>query len=151
MKRQSQAIEDTACAAGVVRRASRSLTRLYDEHLAQAGVTTTQFSILRTLQRNGGSMPLSDLAADLVFERTSLYRALSPLRRSGLVTIRSAADRRAHDVALTARATRRIDQALPHWAAAQRMVLDRFGADAWSKLAVRLGHLTTIARAGVPH
>jgi len=134
-----------------VRRASRSLTRLYDEHLAQAGVTTTQFSILRTLQRNGGSMPLSDLAADLVFERTSLYRALSPLRRSGLVTIRSAADRRAHDVALTARATRRIDQALPHWAAAQRMVLDRFGADAWSKLAVRLGHLTTIARAGVPH
>jgi DNA-binding MarR family transcriptional regulator len=150
MGRHANTIEDTACAAGVARRASRSLTRLYDHHLAQAGVTTTQFSILRTLQRNGGSMSLADLAADLIFERTSLYRALSPLRRSGLVTMGPAADRRAHRVALTKRATRRINQALPHWAAAQRIVLDRFGAAAWSKLALRLGDLTTIARWGVP-
>ena len=150
MKRHAPAIEDTACAAGVVRRASRSLTRFYDDHLAQARVTTTQFSILRTLQRNGGSMSLANLAADLMLERTSLYRALAPLRRSGLVTVRSAADRRAHDVALTARATRRINEALPHWAAAQRIVLKRFGAAAWSKLAVRLGDLTTTARAGLP-
>ena len=150
MTRHSHAIEDTACAAGVVRRASRSLTRLYDDHLAVAGVTTTQFSILRTLQRNGGCMSLAALAADLIFERTSLYRALSPLRRAGLVTVRSGTDRRAHDVALTARATRRIDQAMPHWAAAQQMVLERFGEDAWSKLAVRLGDLTSIGRAGFP-
>ena len=150
MKGHPQRIEDTACAAGVVRRASRSLTRLYDDHLAQAGVTTTQFSILRTLQRSGGAMSLANLADDLVFERTSLYRALSPLRRAGLVTVRPAADRRAHDVALTARATRRIDEAMPHWAAAQRMVLDRFGADAWSKLALRLGDLTSVARTRQP-
>jgi DNA-binding MarR family transcriptional regulator len=142
------AIEDTACAAGVVRRASRSLTRLYDKHLAYAGVTTTQFSILRTLQRNGGRMSLADLAADLVFERTSLYRALSPLRRGGLVTVRTGADRRAHEVALTTRAARRIHEAMPHWVAAQRIVLDRFGATAWARFAVRLGNLTAIARAG---
>ena len=118
MKRKVRAIEDTLCAAGVVRRASRSLTRLYDDHLAQAGVTTTQFSILRTLERNGGSMSLAELAADLIFERTSLYRALSPLRRAGLVTVRVGGDRRARDIALTTRAIRRMDQALPHWTAA---------------------------------
>jgi DNA-binding MarR family transcriptional regulator len=148
MDRHPTSIEDIACAAGVVRRASRSLTRLYDDHLAKAGVTTTQLSILRTLQRNGGRMSLVDLARDLVFERTSLYRALSPLRRAGLVAVRVGADRRARDVTLTARAERRIDEAMPHWVAAQRMVLDRFGAGAWSKLAMRLGDLTAIARAG---
>ena len=150
MKRSSSPIEDTACAAGVVRRASRSLTRLYDDHLAQARLTTTQFSILRTLQRNGGRMSLAELATDLVFERTSLYRALAPLRRAKLVTVRSGTDRRAHDVALTTRATCRIEDAMPHWVAAQRTVLDRFGGSAWSQMARRLGDLTAIARAEHP-
>lgn len=146
MKPRLAALEASACAAGLVRRTSRSLTRLYDDHLARAGFTTTQFSILRTLQRHGGRMSLSSLAIDLVFERTSLYRALSPMRRAGLVTVRAGADRRAHDVALTARARRRIDEATPHWAAAQQMVLRQFGAAAWSRLAEQLGELTAIAR-----
>ncbi len=146
MNRDLKAIAQTACAAGVVRRASRSLTRLYDDHLARAGVTTAQFSILRTLQRCGGRMSLADLVHDLVSERTSVYRALSPLRRRGLVIVRRGRDRRAHNVALTARGERCIDEALPHWAAAQQMVLDQFGAAAWSTLAVKLRALTAIAR-----
>ena len=51
-------------------------------------------------------MPLADLAADLVFERTSLYRALVPLRRGGLVTVQPGVVRRAHDISLTKRAER---------------------------------------------
>src|SRR5256885_772968 len=82
------------CAAGTLRRASRSLTRLYDLHLAAVGLTTTQLSILRTIQRHGGPMPLAQLAVDLVFERTSLYRALSPLRRGRLVIVKTGTDRR---------------------------------------------------------
>lgn len=148
MKRHSQSIEETDCAAGVVRRASRSLTRLYDSRLARAGVTTTQFSILRTLQRNSGRMSLADLAADLVFERTSLYRALSPLRRGGLVTVRTGAVPRAHDVSLTRKGERCIERAMPHWVAAQRLVLDGFGQAAWSTLAGRLVELTAVARSG---
>ncbi len=148
MKPPVQSIQDAACAAGVVRRASRSLTRLYDSHLARAGVTTTQFSILRRIQRNGGRMSLADLAAELIFERTSLYRALSPLRRGGLVTVRTGVDRRAHEVSLTSKAKRRIEHAMPHWEAAQRIVLGQFGAEAWSKFAVRLSDLTAIARGG---
>jgi DNA-binding MarR family transcriptional regulator len=125
-------------------------TRLYDEHLGRAGLTTTQFSILRTVQRNGGRIPLVDLAADLVFERTSLYRALRPLRRAGLVRLGAGLDRRARHVTLTPRADRCIDRAMPHWAAAQRLVLDGFGAVAWSTLARRLGALAAIARVEAP-
>jgi DNA-binding MarR family transcriptional regulator len=145
MRRDAKTIDLTACAAGTLRRATRSVTRLFDAHLSRAGLTITQFSILRTLQRHDGSMPLADLASDLVFERTTLYRVLSPLRRAGLVTIRPAADRRSKDVALTPRAHRRIASAMPHWISAQRIVLDGFGSTAWPDLAVRLGQLTALA------
>jgi DNA-binding MarR family transcriptional regulator len=141
------AIELIACAAGTLRRASRSLTRLYDAHLSRAGLTTTQFSILRTLQRRGGRMPLARLADDLVFERTSFYRALRPLRRAGLVSVRTGADRRAREVALTAKARPRIARAMPHWVAAQRSVLHRFGPASWPQFAERLADITAIARA----
>src|SRR5439155_21660866 len=103
MKSDDRKIEHTACAAGTLRQASRSMTRLYDAHLERARLTTAQFSILRTLQRRGGQMPLARLAADLIFERTSLYRALAPLRRGGLISVRGGRDGRTKDVQLTAR------------------------------------------------
>lgn len=140
-------IEHLPCAAGTLRRASRSLARLYDAHLMRAGLTTTQFSILRTLQRHGGSTPLAALAEELVFERTSLYRALAPLRRAGLVSIGAGTtDRRSKHVALTGKASRRIAAAMPHWAAAQRAVLGPFGAGAWGDLSTELRHITDLAR-----
>src|SRR5215831_11741581 len=138
---------DAPCAAGTLRRASRSLARLYDTHLGKAGLTTTQFSILRTVQRRGGRTPLAELAADLVFERTSLYRALAPVRRAGLVAICDGADRRARYVALTPKGERRVAAAMPHWIEAQRAVLDRFGVGAWHALASQLRDLTALARA----
>src|SRR6185437_15078798 len=41
------------CAAGTLRRATRSVARIYDAHLARAGLTTTQFSLLVPLEREG--------------------------------------------------------------------------------------------------
>jgi DNA-binding MarR family transcriptional regulator len=146
MARRPITVADTPCAAGTLRRASRSLARLYDAHLGRAGLTTTQFSVLRSLQRRGGRAPLGALADELVFERTSLYRALGPLRRARLLAFRRGSDRRVKDVVLTARAGRRIAAALPHWLAAQRAVLDGFGSDAWHDLAARLGRMTALAR-----
>ena len=140
-------LDDLPCAAGTLRRASRSLARLYDAHLTRAGLTTTQFSILRTLQRRGGTAPLAELADELVFERTSLYRALAPLRRARLLSVGSGTDRRARVVAITARASRRIAAAMPHWRAAQRAVLGPLGIPAWGGLSSDLRQLTDLARA----
>jgi DNA-binding MarR family transcriptional regulator len=102
--------------------------------------------VLRTLQRYGGSLPLAALVDDLVVERTSLYRALTPLRRAGLVSIRSGADRRAREVALTSLAMECIAAAMPYWIAAQCSVLDRFGHGAWTTLAAQANAITAIAR-----
>src|SRR6185437_11279392 len=95
------------CAAGTLRRATRSVARLYDSHLALAGLTTTQFSLLVALERRSKPTPLSELAAEQVFERTSLYRALTPLEREGLIAF-GAGRGRQKVVSLTAKGSRRI-------------------------------------------
>jgi DNA-binding MarR family transcriptional regulator len=134
------------CAAGTLRRATRSIARVYDGWLASAGLTTTQFSILRALQRHGAPMPLSDLAEELVFERTSLYRALEPMRREGLVAL-SPGLGRAKQAALTPGGIRRIARAMPHWTKAQEAFVARFGRSEWSRLASQLVEIVGIARA----
>ena len=133
------------CAAGTLRRATRSITRVYDNRLAKVGLTTTQFSILRALEKYGRQVALTDLADELVFERTSLYRALEPLERDGLIAITAGAGR-AKLAALTPKGGRRIAQALPHWTAAQEAFLAQFGRSAWNTLAAQLVDIVDIAR-----
>ena len=136
------------CAAGTLRRAARSIARVYDGRLASVHLTTTQFSILRALERHGTAVPLSDLAEELVFERTSLYRALEPMRREGLVAL-SLGLGRAKQVALTPGGIRRIAQAMPHWTTAQETFVAHFGRSEWSRLASQLVEIVGIAR-GMP-
>lgn len=133
------------CAAGTLRRATRSVARLYDAHLARAGLTTTQFSLLTALERRTEPTPLTELAAQQVLERTSLYRALAPLERAGLVTFRAGAGR-AKRVELTASGLRRIAEARPHWQSAQDAFLAEFGRSAWGALAKQLGAIVDGAR-----
>ena len=76
------------CACTALRKASRAVTRLYDAALADAGLTTTQFAILRNLARaENAALPLSQLASILVMDRTSLYRTLTPMERGGWVVV----------------------------------------------------------------
>ena len=125
------------CAAGTLRRATRCVARLYDAHLARAGLTTTQFSLLVSLEGRNAPVPLSQLAAEQVFERTSLYRALEPLRREGLIAF-STGRGRAKLVALTPRGVRRVAEARPHWQVAQDTFLEEVGRSSWNGLAKQL-------------
>jgi DNA-binding MarR family transcriptional regulator len=133
-----------SCAAGTLRRVTRSVARLYDAHLACAGLTTTQFSLLVSLEGRNAPVPLAELAAEQVLERTSLYRALEPLRREGLIVF-SAGRGRAKLVALTPRGVRRVAEARPHWQEAQDTFLDEVGRSSWNSLAKQL---TAIVDAG---
>jgi DNA-binding MarR family transcriptional regulator len=133
------------CAAGTLRRASRSISRVYDARLAAAGLSAAQFSMLSAIESHDGTVLLTELADELVFERTSLYRNLELLARDGLITITNAG-KRARQARLTAKGTRRIAHALPLWTEAQREFLDRFGRAAWNVLAARLVEIVDIAR-----
>ena len=126
-------LADLSCACTTLRKASRSVARLYERHLAEVGLTATQFAILRALERRGPSN-LRPLADELVMERTSLYRAIAPLERSGLVAIEpDAGDARARRGSLTAAGRERIALALPRWRAAQDSFLEGFGAATYAR------------------
>jgi DNA-binding MarR family transcriptional regulator len=118
---------------------------LYDSHLAHADLTTTQFSLLRAIEKHDEPVPLARLAEEQVFERTSLYRALEPLSRDGLVKLTAEPGRRAKDVELTARGRQRIARALPYWQKAQGEFVKQFGSSAWETLSTQLIAIVQVA------
>jgi DNA-binding MarR family transcriptional regulator len=149
MNKPSRIAGDAAsrlCAAGTLRRATRTVTRLYDKRLARVGLTTTQYSILHALEPRAEPVALSRLAEEQVFERTSLYRALEPLRRDGLVKLAGDEGRRAKEVSLTARGRRLAARALPHWQEAQAEFLAYVGRPEWARLSAQLASIVDLAR-----
>jgi DNA-binding MarR family transcriptional regulator len=117
----------TACACAKLRRASRLVTRLFDEALAAANLKVTQFSLLRSIER-AGAASLSELADVTGFDRTTLTRDLQRLEAEGLVAFGAGADRRARRVAVTARGRAALRRALPHWKRAQERFERELGA-----------------------
>src|SRR5262245_24507155 len=122
----SRRSESAACACGRLRRASRALTRLYDDLMSPSGLRWTQFSLLRTLAREG-THRMSDLADILLLERTALSRTLDPLVERGLVSIVQGRDARTREISLTRAGEKAIAAAEPHWILAQQRVAARLG------------------------
>ena len=131
------------CACTALRKASRAVTRLYDAALTDSGMSVIQFSILRNLARHG-PFPLMELADRLVMERTSLYRALNPLRRQGWVKLGDG-EGRAKIAALTTRGQRALDDATGAWEAAQAGLLGKIGLDEWTQMESSLARLVAVA------
>ena len=135
---------DQPCACTTLRKASRAVTRFYDERIAAHGLTITQFAILRNLAREG-DLQLNRLADLLEMDRTSLYRTIAPVERSGWVSI-EAVSGRAKAAQLTDAGRNVMRQAEADWAGAQDDLLGAIGADAWTALRGTLGRLTEGAR-----
>ncbi|OXH87450.1 MarR family transcriptional regulator, partial [Burkholderia multivorans] len=66
-------LTDDDCFA--IRQAARRISQFYERHLAHAGVTPSQYSILALLRERPG-LTMAALSAELVIERTALLRAL---------------------------------------------------------------------------
>lgn len=130
----------TACACVRLRRASRAVTGLYDQALEPTGLKLTQFSALRTLQRLG-PVNISVLAEEMALDRSTLGRNLLVLKRRGLVRLGDGEDMRAWSVALTPKAERLLEAALPGWSAAQDHVRRTLGAKGMETLFALLAKL----------
>lgn len=118
----------TKCACTRVRRAARSLTDIYDEAIRPVGLKITQFSVLRTVARIG-PVNISNLAAEMALDRSTLGRNLGVLARERLVNLTDGDDLRERTVALTPRANRLLEKAVPLWEQAQRRVDLLLGKD----------------------
>jgi DNA-binding MarR family transcriptional regulator len=112
-------VDQTPCNCLALRQAARHVSQLYDQHLAEVGLRTTQYSILSKLGRLG-AMPISKLAVTMVMERTALSRAIGPLERDGLVKVGAGPDGRTRSVKLTPTGQARLKAAAAHWRRAQK-------------------------------
>jgi len=128
---------DLPCACTSLRKAARAVSRLYDGHMGLDGANITQFAILRALEREP-DQPLSRLAEAMVMDRTSLYRALTPMAREGWIVIQAGSTGRTKIARLAEKGQAVMRQALPHWAAAQTRFIEAFGREEWSALSETL-------------
>ena len=116
------------CYALAARKSARYLSRLYGSHLAPAGLTVSQFSILGLL-RVHGRLKITELTDMLIMERTSLVRALKPLQAAGWVVAERSDINRAFDVTLSPSGREKVDEAIPLWAEAQAAFEGEVGRD----------------------
>jgi DNA-binding MarR family transcriptional regulator len=136
-------LQDDDCFA--LRQASRHISKLYERYLSEAGVTPTQFSILRTLGQSP-SLTMEKLANAMAMDRTTLVRALKPLLQRGLVVASSEGQgHRRLRVVLTRRGSTKLDEAAVHWATAQARFERSFGKQQAAHLRTELFRITTTA------
>jgi DNA-binding MarR family transcriptional regulator len=114
--------------------------------LEPAGLNVTQLAVLRAVQRHTKE-PLTRVAEDLCMDRTSLYRAVTPMRRDGWLTIAAGADARSRTAEFTAKGLRVLEAADPAWGRTQTEIIERFGRDKWAALVSELERLAACARA----
>lgn len=140
----SPPLDAVTCACQALRKASRAVTRFYDEVMDGSAVSLTQFSMLRTIQRHA-PVPLMRLAELLVMDRTTLYRALGPLERQGWITL-AVGEGRAKVARLTPQGAEAIARSQDAWQAAQEQLIGRFGLKRWQALEGALADLVTLSQ-----
>jgi DNA-binding MarR family transcriptional regulator len=133
----------TPCLCTALRRATRSVTRLYDDALRPLDLRITQFALLRQLVRHG-ERTMRELAALVVVEETALNRAVRGLESRGWVAIRTGDDRRERVLAITAAGRALLAEATPLWDAVQARMTAELGAD-WQVLMTALHAVTASA------
>jgi len=126
--------EALGCTCMRLRRASRQMTQLYDQHLAVVGLTGSQFGLLARLYgaslRGHAALPIGVLAEQHGMDPTTLTRNIKLLVAAKLVRDgRDETDRRVRTVALTEAGRKLLTRALPEWRKAQHQVEAALGTE----------------------
>jgi len=119
------------------------LSRIYDRHLAPVNINISQFALLSFISQQPG-IGASALAARMAMERTTLVRALKPLRAAGLIEAHREGGKDMR-YQLSGEGERTLTAAGPHWDAAQAEYEAMFGGQRATDLRSELLALTRAA------
>jgi DNA-binding MarR family transcriptional regulator len=133
----------THCLCTKLRRAARSVTRVYDDALRELGLNVAQYSLLSHLQRLE-QPSISNLAEAMGLDRSTLGRNLKVLESDGLVQMGEGSDLRSRQVQLTAAGVSRLERGALAWQEAQAQLALRLGAEKREALWLLLDDLETI-------
>jgi DNA-binding MarR family transcriptional regulator len=92
-----------------------------------------------------GSLPLSRLAEGLRLDRTSLYRAIRPLERTGYLRLSTGRTQRERVATVTPKGERVLGEALPVWEQTQAQFVESLGPRTWTALSSALKHVLSVA------
>ena len=128
------------CLCFRVRRASRVLTRMYDDALRPLGIHATQLTLLNAIAlvaSSGGGV--RQLAEAMAMDTTTLSRNLRPLVAEGWVELHfPGPGRRGRIARLSRDGERLLERALPLWRAAHARVVETLGENDAADLKERL-------------
>ena len=125
------------CTCANLRRAARSITRLYNHELRSEKIEITQFTLLMALERTG-DISQGKLGRLLALDSTTLTRMLKPLKKQGWIQEQEGDDRRVRIICLTAAGHAKLQHGLPHWMRAQARIESALGEASMSKLEMLL-------------
>src|ERR1700747_2630268 len=132
-KKHIEALFDLPCACQALRRATRVVTRIYDQELAKAGIEITQFGLLTALSATGEANQ-KRLSAGFAMDSTTLTRTLGLLLKQGWVRVRRGKDRRERLFSLTGAGKRQLAQAQPYWESAEQGLRRKLGDAGWKTM-----------------
>ena len=144
------------CTNFKLRQLLRSVSRLYDTEIAQAGLKGSQFSLLSHVLTLGPIAP-SELAARMGMDASTLTRNLRPLIDKGWVLQGPGADHRGRSVAITPAGQAKHAEARVHWKRAQQLLNLRLGETEVASLHRLIAHAqaalteTEAEPADIPH
>jgi DNA-binding MarR family transcriptional regulator len=121
------------CTCGELRKAARAVTMLYDNAVKSSGLQSTQFSLLHVISKSD-SIRISELAAKMGTDRTTLTRNLAILERDGLIKVSEGTDHRTRNVTATQKGRGAVVRAIPLWNEIQHKVKQKMGESSWQGL-----------------
>jgi DNA-binding MarR family transcriptional regulator len=128
---------DPTCTCYALRKLARTVTRLYDQHLAAVGIKATQFALLRHVQHE--ALPITHLATLMGMERTTLTRNLRPLADAGWVAQAAGKDARVRVITITPEGQAKIREAKAAWRTAQAELEQALGDEGTKSLHAEIG------------
>jgi DNA-binding MarR family transcriptional regulator len=132
----------SACLTHGLMRAARSVARGFEAEAAAHGVTAPQFTVLARLLFMG-PMTVSQIAAMVDADRTTMTRNLAVMAQKGWIEEGSAEDRRERVWQLTDAGKQIVALVTPVWQAWQARLVERLGPEGAAGLLSTLKTLST--------
>jgi DNA-binding MarR family transcriptional regulator len=122
-----------SCHCILLRKAARKVSSYYDEALAPLGVNIGQFSLLRNINRLQ-PISLTELAAKVELDRSTVGRNTKVLARMGMVAIGHGEDQREALLSLTEEGLALLQRGAPLWDSVQDDIEARLGEEKTKQL-----------------
>ncbi|MBQ4649793.1 MAG: winged helix-turn-helix transcriptional regulator [Firmicutes bacterium] len=132
-----------SCLCINMRHITNVITKLYDKYLEPSGLTVSQYSLLRHIQRYQ-PCSIETLASSMFIDRTTISRTLKPLAPKGLFEDISPENSRCHMYQLTEKGEQFVTEARKLWLQAQSKIETTLGPENTDALVALLSELSVL-------